>query len=245
MTRRSQIESERRQLELLARRFPDLLPANSVIRSGTPERGEPDFLIERQYGGILGIEHTTLSRPAAAGFYQPRVVEDTVQKICKRARAIYESTGHPRVRVNACIGPGPYQNPELIADYLAGQVAARARPCETVNVSLWPSMGALVELHIAIWDAGQDNDHDGWILNAVGETHPISVEILRTRIEEKNGNAEKYRRHCNELWLLVVSTMFPASSDFVVPSDAQTWQFTHEFDIVCVYFQSENKLLKF
>lgn len=242
MTRSKQKEMERRQLDLILNNHVDWISDVKKIVVGDPSSGQPDFLIFRGKDQVeLGVEHTCLKQNARINGYEPAEIEATRLKVCEMSRAIYLRSNQTPVHVNATIGTGPYAEPQKIAEYLASQVAANidAGQC----VSLWPSMGSPVELHFSVWDA--EDDEPSWRLSSVGETQLLTIETMQEAVSNKNSKAVFYRKHCEEIWLLVVSTMFPSSSNSVLPQDAGTWNIRHSFDKVYLYCQEDNQLLMF
>ena len=198
MTRQSQKQAERRQLNWILNKFPDWVPDADQIEIGDPEKSQPDFLVLRRNRSKLGIEHTVLKQKTKISGYEPVEIEAARKKICEMARAIYLRFDAPPICVNATIGGGPYLCPEKIAEYFANQVASNFNAGRMM--SFWPSMGSPVELHFSAWEPG-DAEPD-WTLEGVGETQLLSMAMLQEVISNKSKKADGYRKGCDEIWLL-------------------------------------------
>lgn len=242
MTRPGQKMLERRQLALVRRNCPAFLPEESVIADGN-ERDEPDLILTLPSGNVIGLELTALRDRDRIGGYEPAQIEAARRKIIEAARSLHTGHGGPRVRVNATIGPGACDIART-AGILADMIE-----CHGFNASgidLWPAKGAPVELHASFWPCAEDED-DLWTLDAVGETKVLSPRHIQEAIERKGARARegRYRKGFDQIWLLIVATLSPSSSDFSSPTNAQDWSFPHPFDGVFVFCQGSAALLRY
>lgn len=242
MTRPEEKLFERRCLSFLLQRFPDLIGQEFVIENGN-DRGEPDLLIREPHGITLGVEVTRLSHPNASRFSKA-AIDSARSDICRRAKQIYQESCRPRVRMNAYIADGPYRNCEEIARFIANLVSERIANNEVVSINLWPSQGAPVEIHLAAWVC-DESEIDEWAINSVGETLILTRENVQKVISDKGEKLQRYRKSCDEVWLLIMSLAFPTWSDYSAPAEANEWQLEHEFDGVLVYCQSTDRLLRY
>ncbi|MFZ5637482.1 MAG: hypothetical protein ACOY82_12960 [Pseudomonadota bacterium] len=242
MTRPAQKELERRQLALAMRVCPDLLPIDIDIRNGN-EKNEPDFIVRLASGRSIGIELTSLRDRQEVDGYVPSQLEAARDRIVFRAIELYQAAGGRPVCVNAYIDEGPYEV-ESVAQYLAAMVLNHA--ADGICVSAWPACGAPASIHISVWPCGE---HERlWRLSAVGETKCLTQQVIQDAVEikERKVSRNPYESGLDELWLLVVATMFPSSSDFVFPSDTAEWSIVHSsFHRVLVLSQGDWKLLSF
>ncbi len=241
MTTSKQKSLEKYQLDMILNKHAGWIPGVDQVEIGDPQRGQPDFLILRGDRGPLGIEHTSLKQKTKVMGFEQAEIEATRLKICEMASAIYLRSNGVPVCVNAAIGVGPYLKFHKIAEYFAHQVAANINSSQCV--SLWPSMGSPVELHFSVWAAGDAKPQ--WNLVGVGETQLLTINEMQDAVSKKLDKVNVYRNHCEEIWLLVVSAMFPSSSNFVLPKDASAWRINHAFDKVYLYCQETNELLMF
>ena len=241
MTTSNQKSLEKRHLDMILNHHADWIPVIDQVEIGDPQSGQPDFLILRRDWGALGIEHTSLKQKTKVMGFEQAEIEATRLKICKKAKEIYLRSNEVPVCLNAAIGAGPYFKPDEIAEYLAHQVAVNISSSQCV--SLWPSIGSPVELYFSVWAAGDAEPE--WNLFGVGETQLLTINVMQEAVSKKLDKVNFYRNHCDEIWLLVVSAMFPSSSSFVLPKDASAWCINHSFDKVYLYCQESNELLMF
>lgn len=242
MTRPGQKMLERRQLALVRCSCPAFLPEEWVVADGN-ERDEPDLILTLPSGKVIGLELTALRDRDRVDGYAPAEIEAARRKIVAVARSLHIARRGPRVRVNATIGPGPYditRTAEILAD-LIERHGFRAN-----GIDLWPAKGAPVELHASFWPCAEDED-DLWTLDAVGGTRVLSPRYIEEAIERKGARARAglYRKGFDQVWLLIVATLFPSSSDFSAPTNAQDWSFPHPFDGVFVFCQGSAALLRY
>lgn len=241
MTRPAQKNLERRQLALVRGRCRDFLPDVVAIADGN-ERDEPDLIVTLSSGRVIGIEITALRDDLKISGFTPAQIEASRAKIIRMAKERHEVRGGPRIRVNAYVGPGPHDLSE-VADFLVDMIERHA--FHACGLSLWPSQGAPLELHLSFWPCGPGED-DLWTLGAVGETKVLSEELVADAVRRKSRRlaGHPYRSGFDEIRLLVVATLWPSSSDFVAPQGAADWAFAHPFDGVFVCCEGDDTLLR-
>lgn len=242
MTRQAQKDLERRQVAFVLRQFPERFPEVLQLLPGR-EGGERDVILETTDGRRIAIEVTALRAPQRLGDFTLGQVEATRASITRWSREIYGQAGAPRVCMNGYISPGPYPEPRAIARFVADVVRSRAG-AGTVAIDLFPAQGAPVELHLAVWPC-DDGDEMLWSLAAVGETMSLDAHFLQGEIQRKERTRKQKPADLDEVWLMLVSTMFPSSADFFAPHEAEHWKFQHGFDRICVYVQSNQVLLEY
>lgn len=243
MTRPAQKALELRQLALMRKLCPDLLPDDAEAREGKSEHEEPDLMVLLPWGSRLGIEVTALRDRRLVQGYEPAKIEAARETIIQKAKEAYVQLGGTPVCVNAGIGPGPY-DVKQVSTFLARLAHEHAK--DGACVSAWLSEGAPVELHASVWSC--EPSRVAWRLCAAGETKVMALEELQATVEKKAALivSSPRREACDALWLLILSTSFPSSCDFVFPEESADWLLDRSiFDRVLLFSQSERQLLSF
>ena len=89
------------------------------------------------------------------------------------------------------------------------------------------------------------DSREEWNLFSVGSTESLTRAHLVAAIQSKQDKVPGYRRHAGCVWSLVVSDIFPSSSDFLTPREAGSWSFDHPFDKVLLYCWGSDEVLEF
>ncbi len=244
MTTDNQKRIERSHLDLVISSFPEFLPGSHTISAGNPIHGEPDFIVCLQDETRVGIEHTLLEHRQRIHGRRSAELHAAPMQLARKAQGEFRRLETRSFMVNAGVGPAPYQDIQTVARFLAETVAETADPQRTVNRSVWPTQGAPIECHFAVWPEDAPRE---WTFSAVTETLLLDKAVVSAAIERKSSlsKLEGYRRCCDSLRLLCISTKFPAWCNFSCPDDAPQWEFVHNYDDVYVYCQENNRLLRF
>lgn len=243
MTRPAQKALEKLQLALVRKICPELLPDDAEVRDGLSEEEEPDLMVSLPCGKRLGIEVTTIRDCRPMHGHKPSVIEAARETIIQNALKHYGQLDGAPVCVNAYIGPGPYDIKQ-VSTFVAQVAHEHAK--DGKRISVWPSDGAPIELHASVWKC--EPSEITWRLGAVEETKVMLIEELQATVNKKAElvASSPRRGSCDVLWLLIVSTSFPPSCDFVFPEESANWRLDRSvFDRVVVFSQSDGKLLSF
>ncbi|HMB55711.1 MAG TPA: hypothetical protein VKM35_00715 [Arenimonas sp.] len=211
---------------------PDLLPPRSYSPQCPPA---PDLFFKCERG-IVGIEHTRLLSGLAENGFSERQVEQAREDMIQRAKAIHEDSAGYSVFVIATFLDNAKVIPGEFASELAGFVANN-RPSSSETFISYASDGSKGHppwlFAVTIWNAKADGVTT-WSGSVCSETKRLERESVHELIAKKQRKIPAYREHCNELWLLMVADLWPASSNFHAPDEACNWSFEHEFDKVIV-----------
>lgn len=234
MTRPEQKIEEKRQLAMVLKARPALLPDILAIESGN-DGLDPDLIVMTGDGARIGIEMTALFDPFMEKGFTQHAIEAARKRICEEARRLYRQSGGPELRLNGSIGAGPY-SVDRVAKYIVECI--RRHDGDGTCISHWPSGGAPVELHLSFWPCSNaDEVQEEWRLEAAGSSIVLTEEHLRSVIARKSHIAEKsgYSARFGRVWMMAVGACYPPSTSFVLPDAADTWRFDHAFDLVVVY----------
>lgn len=179
----------------------------------------PDFLIEHS-AGVLGIELTQLFKvtkhPNA-----PQSLESFRQQIVESAQKCCEDIPPLMVRVWFCFNQVVPKNRtseiKKIAQLLVEVVKKwhyenPSKPWEILELPEIPTFFHSVSI--------TRSPYPYWVVNAAAlqqNFSNFSIERIQSRIDEKNLLYEKYRRKCDECWLLIIGNLFKDSQSFEMP----------------------------
>ena len=230
---------ERAYLELARTCYAD-------FPSGTLIEGEaPDFVLPTP-GRTFGFEVTQLFQPPSTSRFPPREIEAFREEVVRRAEDIYAASGGLPVDVNAyfSIRPATRQDKEALAqslsDFVRGHYPAERQVLlfrENEPQPVLPRGFGSISIARPLGDQSRV-----WFTGGVGETILLTRELLATTISEKNSLVAHYLSHVDEVWLLIVTDLFPSSSSFSVPREVQGWSFSHKFDRLLLLSREDSKV---
>jgi len=231
--------TEKAYLELARTLYP-AFPSGTFLESEAP-----DFVVASP-SGPLGFEVTQLFQPPSATEFNPKQVESFRESVIRRAREIYAASGNPAVEVVAYFSDRPMarRRTEQLAQSFAEFVCAN-RPKDGRVLAFRESdrMSTLPAGFGSVSIAPSLSEHcRPWFAGGVGQTMPLTYDLLAQAISAKNSKFANYRSRASEVWLLVVADLFPSSTSFSVPADIETWHFDHEFDQVLLLSREESKV---
>lgn len=178
------------------------------------QRGQrPDFLIEHS-NGILGIEHTEIFKSKPTGQpYNPQQQEGFLRKIVDQAKIICEKKGVDPLQVkvwfkgiNHITGT---KDQSKLSESLAEFVESWNKKSPDAHELLKPQakIPEISQIDIRrgtlngkIWLTSHR-----WSKEGAGWVKRQFIEELQKCLDEKNDKYEKYRKKCEECWLLVVA----------------------------------------
>jgi hypothetical protein len=70
----------------------------------------------------------------------------------------------------------------------------------------------------------------------------LTRDLLAKAILEKNENVRAYRSQAVNVWLLIVSDLFPSSMSFGISDEIVKWEFDFSFDKVLLLSREEMKI---
>jgi hypothetical protein len=223
-------QSERYFVDHVQRYYPGFLPP------GSPSDWEsPDFMIDDQ-GMTVGVEVTQFFKTGNGPLPEIQIVQFQ-RKVVARAREIYAAQ-HPLrpIHFNA------YFNNEVPMKGLencARIVARLAAECPMSRVYSRLDDPA-APAWLSVWSASP-REENHFFAGATSDGVLISQDWLAAEIYRKNLNIASYRKNCDRVVLLIVSS-FALQSTVYAPDNIETWHFAFDFDEVLVLFQDPGRV---
>jgi hypothetical protein len=192
---------ERRYFE----RFRRLL---STLPQGEPVRTkEPDFLMEIA-GKTIGVELVQLDREKLQGATLPHAREAMRRRVVARAQVLYNADKLPPVRCTVFMHNRPIQEEEVESLAVAIRtIAIRNFPRPNASSRenyLWTNRAYFPEIIFSV---------EVHRLDALTQTHfncpdttcfaPLSGRDIHRVLASKEGKYARYRKRCDEAWLLI------------------------------------------
>lgn len=228
---------ERAYLELARSIHPEF-PTDDPLDSESPDFVWPS--------GTLGLEVRRLFQTPSPFGFPPSQVEGFQQTVIRQAEKFYRDAGGlpADVIVNFSGRDRHQQRAGDLARAVAGFVRDHRRGerqvtfYEAGNLDIPVPLG-LTGINIASPLPGPLRS---WSGGGVGQTILVSYALLDQAIKEKDPLVASYRVKANEIWLLIVCDLFPASMSFAVPDDIGEWEFAIAFDKVLFLSRSAMKV---
>ena len=231
-------DRKKRQEETYLRRFRENFvgfPEGTILPNE-----HPDFLVETSWGRV-GIELTEYHvRESGMGRgSQMRAQEATEDEVLRRAAEQYRSKGLPLVAVQVTWHPheafGRRKAAELAADLadLVREYLPEPNQSVTIRRRRHPAGRSLPEevasLYILRW---QSISKSSWTPMRAAFVPTIVPPDLQEILRKKEVKMSSYRRHCREVWLLVVARGLEPSTFGDVKPEVEGHQIESGFDRV-------------
>jgi hypothetical protein len=234
--RRRREDRKKRQEEIYLRRFRENFlgfPEGEILPNE-----HPDFLVETSWGRV-GVELTEyhVQESGKSRGSQMRAQEATEDKVLRRADEQYRTKGLPLVAVQVTWHPheafGRRRTAELAAD-LADLVREHLpEPNHSVTIRRlrhpagWSLPEEVASLYILRW---QSISKSSWTPMRAAFVPTIVPPDLQEILRKKEAKVPSYRRHCREVWLLVVARGLEPSTFGGVGQEVEGHQFESGFD---------------
>lgn len=225
-------EIERRFIEK-AQQLGLQLPPGTVV-----ECESPDFLI-KTCSETLGIEVTRLFQPAAASRFDPRQVESFQDRVMRVAADLDKPNDPPVDVLVYCCWDGAKQPrdcrqmAESLVDFVRSHYKERHGP-ETYQRPDVPQGFDVIRVARPL-----DGTTNRWQAGHTGQGARLEQHFLSDEIGRKNKLVPHYRKRADQVWLLLVASMFPLSGTFSVPREINTWKFEYDFDRVLLLSEED------
>jgi hypothetical protein len=216
-----------------------IVPDAPVVHTGSfGERapdGAPDFLI-RLPQRVLGIEHREVMKPQRSTRQVERAFEQNCDEILRMGREQAELRGLPPVRVSVFFGstvPGARQERLALARALV-DVVHDYMPEDKQNVRLdyehfqGRDLHGIDTVHINRYDDFPSAGH--WIAPRAAWVMSECTDLLQRAIAEKAPKYDRYRRHCDECWLLLVADSTKPSASIHPSDESLAHKYVSPFD---------------
>jgi hypothetical protein len=230
---------ERAYLDIARTLYPDFPP-------GIPIDCEtPDFVWP---GRILGVEVKRLFQPPTntCSNFPPSQIEGFRKKVINAAERLYFQAGGPPVDVTVYFSDQSAvgQNADEVARTVSNFVRANLPPSNRVAYFQIGRRGALLPPGIFSITIAPPlpGPRRNWSGGGVGQTILLTRDLLAKAILEKNENVRAYRSQAVNVWLLIVSDLFPSSMSFGISDEIVKWEFDFSFDKVLLLSREEMKI---
>ena len=208
----------------------------------------PDFLIHATTG-IIGIEHTEVYHKPRKDGSSLQATETYVHQILRRAKEIHDDQGGEPALVWLNLTRQARLNKakvEALATALADIVQMRMPPNQesTKIRQTWNTKSELPEEFSSVTIFRIDNLKDPvWAPVMASAIPDIPSDFVQERINHKNEKVVKYRKRCDEVWLLIVVYGFLPSTWFDVSGEALKELYQSDFDRTYLFdFQKGNTI---
>ena len=200
----------------------------------------PDFLVETDRGR-LGVELTEyhISEPDEGRSSPTRAREATEDQVLRMAAEQYRSKGLPPVVVNVLWHTNQaldrHRMPELatgLAD-LVQEHLPEPNQSVTINERRHPARRYLPEEVASLTVIRRESITKGsWTSVRAAFVPTIAPSDLQEILRNKEAKASSYRRHCREVWLLIVARGLEPSTFGDLGPEIKGHQFESSFDRV-------------
>lgn len=193
----------------------------------------PDFALQST-GERIAIEVTRIFHPRESARFSRRETETFWPKIMCRAEELAAATELPALDVIVFFGdPEPHQIEETAKSLVAFIRDHLVEDCETLDL---PNGGVIRIMrpragHVPRWHCG-----------SLGVEPTLTQEVLAKAIQKKNRDIPRYREGYDRAWLIIASTFFPFSANFIVPDAVSEWRFAFDFDKVLVLSEARGSV---
>ena len=230
-------DRKKRQEETYLRRFRENFagfPEGAILPNE-----HPDFLVETRRGRV-GVEITEYHvREPSEGRGSPmRAREATEDEVLRRAAEQYRSKGLPPVVVNLLWHPhqalGRRRIPELAAGMADSVQENLPESNRSVTIRSHQPAGRSLPQEVASLTVirRESITKDSWTSVRAAFVPTIAPPDLQEILRDKEAKVSSYRRHCREVWLLIVARGLEPSTFGDPGPEIEGHQFESSFDRV-------------
>jgi hypothetical protein len=231
-------DRKKRQEETYLRRFRENFlgfPEGTILPNE-----HPDFLVETIWGRV-GIELTEyhVQKSGKSRGSQMRAREATEDEVLRRAAEHYRSKGLPLVAVRVTWHPheafGRRRTAELAADLadLVREYLPEPNHSVTILRRRHPAGRSLPEEVASLYILRRQSiSKSSWTPMRTAFVPTIAPPDLQEILRKKEAKVPSYRRHCREVWLLVVARGLEPSTFGNLGPEVEGHRFESGFDRV-------------
>lgn len=201
---------------------------------------KPDFLIEHSKG-ILGIEHTEIFKNKSPSQpYTPQEEEGFLKKIIDKAKIICEQKKVPALQVKVWFNPikhitGNKAQSKLsqsLAELIESWNKKNSYPHELLKPKSQIPEIFQIDIRRGTFDGQTWLTSHRWTKEGSGWVKRDFINELQKCIDEKNDKYEKYRKNCEECWLLIVADRSNPAQCFDIDfcGEVKTHSYYSKFD---------------
>ncbi len=211
------------------------------------ERESPDFEVTVD-GRCVGVEITEVFLQTPLDQVPLQAQESLTQRIVVAAKQHYERerSTHIHVSVTFCSGMDiRHVNRDAVARSLANLVMQQ--PLRESQHTSWHNDYENEELEdIAFVNVlpvpSKDMAH--WSIGRAGWAAPLTIDLLASRVSEKNRNVDVYRKRYGEVWLVIAVEGSKPSQFFNLDDLPDTTAIRSEFDETYFFSSFPGRVLR-
>ncbi|BCG46788.1 hypothetical protein GEOBRER4_n1601 [Citrifermentans bremense] len=206
---------------------------SDIPESEPSEPEPPDFLFESP-DSRLGIELTTFFYPPEPNKQPQQEIQSLRNYITRRAKEMHADAGGPALYVTTFFnGNFPIWKKDIsrLARCLADAVFQASVPTSVKDKAVTLGHAELPQEILNVRIHGSVDGIDNlWYASSGGWVASIGSDHVQQEIDRKRKKAVAARRHCEELWLVIVNDAFEKGAPADLVDVAKTHAYSHEFD---------------
>lgn len=199
-----------------------------------PQEPEPPDFVFPSDNGTLGIELTSFFFPPEPYKQPQQQIQSLREYITRRAEEIHTNAGGPALYVTVFFDDKyTIWNKDVprVARSLADAVLQAPVPISVTDRTLTLGFFELPQeiLHVTVHGSADGIDKV-WYASSGGWVAPIDSDLVQREIDRKRTKADAARKHCDELWLVIINDCFDKGAPADLTEAAKIHEYSHEFD---------------